>query len=176
MLMFLWVATSLTEQSIRNRDSFMFKFKLCACRYKTICQVSKIFFEIWYKELLIMTYTILYFYWKKKALKAFKICPLVNLVEKKFGLILNIWFGTLLPLNACSGNSKGLSDIDFLQCLEHQQNKKVEKMLQLLSTHNRFVNVKLCLIFEASNIQKKDPSHAEIKVLPWAFQQKLKEL
>lgn len=54
--------------------------------------------------------------------------------------------------------------------------KKVEKMLQLLSTHNRFVNVKLCLIFEASNIQKKDPSHAEIKVLPWAFQQKLKEL
>lgn len=47
-----------------------------------------------------------------------------------------VWFGTLLPLNACSGNSKGLSDIDFLQCLEHQQNKKVEKMLQLLSTHN----------------------------------------
>lgn len=38
-----------------------------------------------------------------------------------------VWFGTLLPLNACSGNSKGLSDIDFLQCLEHQQNKKVEK-------------------------------------------------
>lgn len=107
--------------------------------------------------------------------KAFKICPLVNLVEKIW-INFKIWFGTLLPLSACSGNSKGLSDVDFLQCLEHQQNKKVEKMLQLLSTHNRFVNVKLCLIFEASNIQKKDPSHAEIKVLPWAFQQKLKEL
>lgn len=107
--------------------------------------------------------------------KAFKICPLVNLVEKIW-INFKIWFGTLLPLSACSGNSKGLSNVDFLQCLEHQQNKKVEKMLQLLSTHNRFVNVKLCLIFEASNIQKKDPSHVEIKVLPWAFQQKLKEL
>lgn len=116
--------------------------------------------------------TKLYIFIEKKA---FKICPLVNLVEKIW-INFKIWFGTLLPLSACSGNSKGLSDIDFLQCLEHQQNKKVEKMLQLLSTHNRFVNVKLCLIFEASNIQKKDPSHAEIKVLPWAFQQKLKEL
>lgn len=138
---------------------------------KQFVKYKKFFFEIWYKELLIMTYKILYFYWKK----AFKICPLVNLVEKIW-INFKIWFGTLLPLSACSGNSKGLSDVDFLQCLEHQQNKKVEKMLQLLSTHNRFVNVKLCLIFEASNIQKKDPSHAEIKVLPWAFQQKLKEL
>lgn len=67
--------------------------------------------------------------------KAFKICPLVNLVEKIW-INFKIWFGTLLPLSACSWNSKGLSDVDFLQCLEHQQNKKVEKMLQLLSTHN----------------------------------------
>lgn len=45
MLMFLSVATSLTEQSIRNRDSFMFKFKFVHADTKQFVKYKHFFFR-----------------------------------------------------------------------------------------------------------------------------------
>lgn len=75
-----------------------------------------------------MTYRILYFYWKKKA---FKICLLVNLVEK-------IWSDLepcYLSMHVVETQKVYLM-LTFSSVWSTNRIKKVEKMLQLLSTHN----------------------------------------